>query len=103
MVRRPAEARLPLDGGDFDPPDLQIRAKTLIPPGHARWIDEGGSFRATIGRWSARVICRVGASPSWEWQAFSPVGTGPRAVGGRSWQVREAAQRDAEKTLANLS
>jgi hypothetical protein len=109
MASHPAEARLLWDGGDFDldpsspMPEPSRRAKPLLPPGRTCWVDEGGAWCATIGRWSARVICREGASPSWEWQAFSLVGAGPRAVGGRSWQVREDAQRDAENTLAELS
>jgi hypothetical protein len=106
MANRLAETGLPWDPEEIDltgaPLTFLLRPKTFIQRGPVTWVDEGGSWQATIGRWSAHVLRGSGEPPAWEWRAFAVLGSRPRALGGRSWSAREDAQQDAERTLAEL-
>jgi hypothetical protein len=106
MANRLAEIGLPWDPEDTDLAGAfyapRLRPKTLVKRGPALWVGDGDSWQANIGRWSAHVSRMAKEPPAWEWRAFAVLGSRPRAVGGRSWSDREAAQADAEKALAEL-
>lgn len=104
MANRLAETGLP-----WEPEDLDLaralhaprpRPKTLVQRGPVLWVGDGDSWQANIGRWSAHVSRSAKEPPAWEWRAFAVHGSRPRAVGGRAWSDREAAQKAAEKALA---
>jgi hypothetical protein len=64
------------------------------------WVPEDGAYRATIGPWTA-CVARTPAA-RWEWRAFASGGrNGARALGGGAFAAHDAAQRDAEVTLAS--
>lgn len=106
MANRLAEIGLPQELDEADSVGThaapRLRAKTVLQRGRVVWTDDNGSWKATIGRWSAHVSRGSGATPSWEWRAFAILGVRPRAVGGRSWSAPEDAQQDAERALAEL-
>lgn len=91
-----------LDRSDDDP--TPVRAKPLARRVLVHWSREDDVWHATLGRWSVRVGQAPG-DPGWEWSAFSrgvSSSPRPRAIGCKGWPAREAAQRDAEATLARL-
>jgi hypothetical protein len=83
-----------------------LRAKPLVRRVQAVWREDDGLFRTAIGRWAVTVAAvppRSGPPRSavWEWTAFAAGGPPlPRALGCKGFGSREAAQQDAEATLA---
>lgn len=77
-----------------------LRAKPIVRRVAARWDEREGAFLTTIGLWSVRVAKGPSPSSSWEWSAFSR--DLPRALRCTGFPDREAAQRDAEVSIAIL-
>jgi hypothetical protein len=92
---------------------VPLRAKPVIRRGAARWVESDGAFRATIGGWAVTVAMSPGGAvdargepraPTWEWSAFGRArNEPPRVLGCRGFAAREAAQHDAELSLARLA
>ncbi|APR83079.1 Hypothetical protein A7982_08428 [Minicystis rosea] len=74
------------------------RAKPIVRRVPARWDEREDTLRTTIGLWSVDV--RRGPVAGWEWSAFSH--GAPRALRCTGFSDREAAQEDAERSLARL-
>ncbi|MFO0758588.1 MAG: hypothetical protein U0359_18995 [Byssovorax sp.] len=89
-----------------------VRPKPVVRRRPAQWTESDGVFRATIGSFAVTVApsreVRGGArgdnrATSWEWSAFGRVHQElPRGLGCRGFLTREAAQQDAEISLAEL-
>jgi hypothetical protein len=77
---------------------MALRAKPVVRRTPTTWLETEDTWRATIGRFSVRVA-RTPCSVTWEWSAFAK-GSLPRALRCKGFREREAAQRDAELTLA---
>ena len=78
------------------------RAKPIVRRSPPAWREADGVWRAAIGPWTVAVAELPGAG-TWEWTAFAGGQALPRAVGGRGFSEREAAQLDAEATLARIA
>lgn len=92
-----------------------VRPKPVVRRSAAPWVESEGVFRATIGAFAVTVAPSPAArrdadgeadreAPArWEWSAFGRVRQElPRMLGCRGFATREAAQQDAEASLARL-
>jgi SAM-dependent methyltransferase len=76
-----------------------LRAKPVVRCVAPRWHEEEeGVWHATIGLWAVRVTRGLRPPSPWEWSAFAQVT--PRALRCTGFPDREAAQRDAEASIA---
>jgi hypothetical protein len=75
-----------------------LRAKPVVRRVAPRWHEEEGVWHATMGRWAVRVARSPRPPARWEWSAFSQAT--PRALRCTGFPDREAAQRDAEASIA---
>jgi hypothetical protein len=91
---------------------VPLRAKPVVRRTATKWLETEGIWSATIGRWAVSVAENPATAidsegrpkpPTWEWSAFGRVSRElPRAVRCRGFSGREAAQQDAETSLAHL-
>jgi len=104
-MRQTNASRWEVDDADLSwDPGAQARAKPVVRRTPATWREQEGAWQASIGIWAARVTRGPKPREAWEWSAFAPVPrSGPRALRCTGFDDREAAQRDAEATLAALA
>jgi hypothetical protein len=82
----------------------QGRAKPVVRRTPAVWQERDGAWHASMGAWAVRVVRSPVSHETWEWSGFAArPRSGPRALRCTGFGRRDAAQHDAETSLAALA